>query len=176
MVQVTFRIDQGSVQAAGLMVEARREDGGPREFALKDLAHLAAPYGYHLCETATYGLDLPYASIGGPGFERLCFHLLLSQGHKPRFFGRSGQAQYGIDLIVSDGDRSSVYQCKNKQVYTADDLRSDLDLFAKKWLVERPELVAPDRFILCCTAKVNLRGDWEIVKQEFFSDHGVTVG
>ena len=148
---------------------------GPHEFALEDVAHLAAPYGYHLCKAATYGLALPYASIGGAGFERLCFHLLLSQGRKPRFFGRSGQAQYGIDLIVSDGEQSTVYQCKNKQVYTADDLRSDLNLFAENWLVGRPELLAPNRFILCCTARVDLRDDWEIAKQKFSDDHNVTV-
>src|ERR1041384_2273783 len=46
---------------------------------------------------------LPYHKLGGPGLERLCYSLISARGGVPRYFGDSGQEQYGIDLIVSDG-------------------------------------------------------------------------
>jgi len=57
--------------------------------------------------------DLPYDPLGGPGFERLCYELLVAEGNSPRFFGRSGQRDYGVDILVEDGDERRVYQCKN---------------------------------------------------------------
>src|SRR6185369_15056711 len=43
---------------------------------------------------------LPYQELKGPGFERLCYELLVAEGHSPRFFGRSGEMDYGVDIIV----------------------------------------------------------------------------
>lgn len=101
----------------GADAERFADDKVPRELAFADLAHLAASYGQHFAASTGFGLDLPYGSLGGPGFERLCYHLLLAQGRQPRFFGRPGDAQYGIDLVVSDGAHCSVYQCKNSPRY-----------------------------------------------------------
>jgi hypothetical protein len=57
--------------------------------------------------------ELPYAKLLGPGFERLCYELLVAENFSPRFFGRSGQQDYGVDIIVETGEIRSVYQCKN---------------------------------------------------------------
>ena len=93
--------------------------------------------------------ELPYSSLEGPGFERLCFHLLLAFGKRPRFFGKRGQAQWGIDLIVSDGERCEVFQCKNVAGYNELDLRGDLEKFEREWLGKRPDLIRPTKFTLC---------------------------
>jgi hypothetical protein len=52
---------------------------------LSEAPHPDAPYGMHLVENWAYGLQLPYSSLKGPGFERLCFHLLLADGKRPSF-------------------------------------------------------------------------------------------
>jgi hypothetical protein len=57
--------------------------------------------------------SLPYLDLGPRGLERLCFQLLVQQGAIPRFFGRPGQAQYGIDLVAETTGQRRVYQCKN---------------------------------------------------------------
>src|SRR5436305_14616353 len=65
-------------------------------------------------DPAVMGLEaLPYRELQGPGFERLCFELLVAEGHLPRFFGRSGQKDYGVDIVVEAGTKRTVYQCKN---------------------------------------------------------------
>jgi len=58
-------------------------------------------------------VELPYAKLKGPGFERLCYETLLAQGHAPRFFGDSGQKDLGVDIIEETGNVHTVYQCKN---------------------------------------------------------------
>ena len=67
--------------------EALSDDAAPCELKLGQVPHLAAPFGGHLASASSFGLDLPYHLLGGPGFERLCFHLLLAQGQQARFFG-----------------------------------------------------------------------------------------
>jgi hypothetical protein len=111
-----------------------------QELKRPDIPHLDTPYGLHLIEDTAFGLQLPFASLKGPGFERLCFHLLLAQGRSPRFFGESGSAQFGIDLIVSDGCSCEAFQCKNVVGYNAKNLRRDLQKFEREWLVDRPNI------------------------------------
>ncbi|MGD0762567.1 MAG: hypothetical protein ABR929_05130 [Roseiarcus sp.] len=146
-----------------------------RELKRPEVAHLDAPYGLHLAEDTAFGLELPYASLKGPGFERLCFHLLLADGKSPRFFGESGNAQFGIDLIDSDGDRCEVYQCKNVAGYNARKLESDLEKFEREWLVDHPDLIRPTRFTLCVPERLTGRDDWEKAKKAFRDRTGITV-
>lgn len=141
-----------------------------------DAPHLDMTYGADLVAPSKYsGLDLPYSSLRGPGFERLCFHLLLAFGEKPRFFGESGQAQFGIDLIVSDGERCEVYQCKNVAGYNERDLERDLNKFEREWLDLQPDIIRPTRFILCVPERLTGRDEWERVKANFRERTGVKV-
>src|SRR5258708_7253726 len=71
----------------------------------------------------SFGGSLPYAALGGYGLERLCYRILVADGLMPRFFGKVGQPQYGIDLLARDGESYSVYQCKNVQHLDAKDIR-----------------------------------------------------
>jgi hypothetical protein len=146
-----------------------------RELAIGELPHLNAPYGAHLAEDTVFGLELPYSALKGQGFERLCFHLLLSQGRKPRFFGESGNAQFGIDLIVSDGGSCEVYQCKNVAGYGARDLERDLEKFEREWLIGNPDLLRPTCFTLCVSERLTDRNAWENAKREFCQRTNVTV-
>jgi len=56
---------------------------------------------------------LPYFRLAGPGFERLIYELLQAGNQRPWFFGRTGQAQYGIDIVTEVAGHQDVYQCKN---------------------------------------------------------------
>lgn len=119
------------------------------ELARAEIPHLEAAFSPHLATPTKFSLSLPYSSLEGPGFERLCFHLLLAFGKRPRFFGVRGQAQYGIDLIVSDGEQCDVYQCKNVAGYNDANLQTDLEKFEREWLNKRPGLPRPEKFVLC---------------------------
>jgi len=54
---------------------------------------------------------LPYGQLRGLGFERLCYELLVTDGHAPRFFGRSGQRDFEVDILAEAGEVRTVYQC-----------------------------------------------------------------
>src|SRR2546427_4926622 len=72
---------------------------------------LAADCG---ADPATTGLaQLPYFTLRGPGFERLIYELLQTENQQPWFFGRFGQAQYGVDLVTEAAGHQTIYQCKN---------------------------------------------------------------
>ena len=102
-------------------------------------------------DPAVSGLrDLPYPQLLGAGFERLCYELLVAEGHSPRFFGRSGQKDYGVDIIVEAGDTRTVYQCKNIAAAPAwTDVRDAVAKFESDWLGEAG-LPCPQRFVYCC--------------------------
>ncbi|MDD5269077.1 MAG: ATP-binding protein [Methylococcales bacterium] len=133
--------------------------------------HCILPFSPLPCVTAN-GTELPYHGLKGPGFERLCYELLLKEqpGRTPRFFGVSGQAQYGIDLIGDEPDGSVVYQCKNlKHPLTEADLSKILELFKTDWL-GNANLPKPSRFVLCCPqdfADRKARDYWERQTGEF---------
>jgi hypothetical protein len=91
---------------------------------------------------------LPYTKLGGPGLERLCFRLLLADRKVPRYFGDNGRAQFGIDLIVSDGRNCTVYQCKNHSAFELAEFQKLLTKFEEEWLIERPGLPKPTQFII----------------------------
>jgi len=100
---------------------------------------------------SSYQLDtLPYHELGGPGLERLCFALLQSMGYEPRFFGRSGQRQHGVDLVAERGALTEVFQCKNlARSLTITDLQGYLDRFRADWLGSAA-LPRPNSFVIVC--------------------------
>ncbi len=146
------------------------------ELRIEDARHLFAPFHQPDADGAVHR-DLDYHALGGEGFERLCFQLLLADAQRPRFFGQRGQAQYGIDLIVADGRRCTVYQCKNVKAFDRSKLRDVLSLFAREWLT-RPQLPKPDRFVLCCPFDLTDRRtneDWQTLIDTFARDHDLPV-
>src|SRR5258706_90098 len=140
------------------------------------------------CTTAFAGTEriaiteietLPFHDLGGAGLERLCYELLLAQGYEPRFFGRSGQAQYGVDLVAEKAGRTEVYQCKNLSVApSAKTLQSYLNEFEKEWLGDAG-LPRPERFVICCPQPLRdsaLDKDWMVARQSFELRTGVEAG
>ena len=130
-------------------------------------------------DPAVFGLgDLPYPQLLGPGFERLCYELLVAEGHSPRFFGRSGQRDYGVDIVVEAGDTRTVYQCKNIAAAPAwTDVRDAVAKFESDWLGEAG-LPCPQRFVYCCPHPLDdkeLGESWTRFRDEFRARTGVEV-
>ncbi len=126
---------------------------------------------------STVNDSLPYHQLGGPGLERLCYSLISAHGGVPRYFGNPGQEQYGIDLIVTDGDDCTVYQCKNVSSFTLQNMGKALKLFEEKWL-GRAQLPRPTKFVLCCSLPLRerkLNEEWTILEREFFDRTGVRI-
>lgn len=121
--------------------------------------------------------SLPYHQLGGPGLERLCYLLLLAQGKVPRYFGKPGQKQYGIDLLVTHGDETTVYQCKNERSFPLQKMKAALQLFEVEWL-GRPELPRPTEFVLCCPVplqELKQNEAWTTLERAFQARTGVSV-
>jgi hypothetical protein len=106
------------------------------------------------------GETLPYEQLGGEGFERLCYLILLNEnkGCIPHYFGRKGQADHGVDLTLQDkkGDYT-LYQCKNwkyKDNLSVKEFRGFFDDFNNRWVREQ-DLPKPGRFIFCTSMKID---------------------
>ena len=59
------------------------------------------------------GAKLAFKLGDGPWLEQLVCRLATREGHAVQYFGRNGQAQWGIDLVGTDGPSLSYWQCKN---------------------------------------------------------------
>ncbi len=122
--------------------------------------------------------DLPYAKLMGAGFERLCYELLVAEGHSPRFFGRSGQPDYGVDIVVETDGTRTVYQCKNLTAMPSwTDVRDAVTKFEIDWL-DKAGLPHPDAFVYCCPHPLDDQkwGEkWTRFKDEFIQRTGVNV-
>jgi len=122
---------------------------------------------------------LPYHDLGASGLERLCYELLLSKGYEPRFFGRTGQAQYGIDIVVEENNAIEVFQCKNlRAAPTAATLNGYLTKFEHDWLAEA-DLPRPSRFVLCCpTPWRDSRAEtqWAAIRATFEQRTNISLG
>ena len=115
------------------------------------------------------GDSLPYHQLGGPGLERLCYLLLLTQGKVPRYFGNLGQKQYGIDLLVTDDDEYAVYQCKNLESLSEQDIKQAFQHFEEEWL-GRTYLPKPKQFVLVCPLPLRERKQnetWTTLERQF---------
>src|ERR1043166_886942 len=113
--------------------------------------------------------SLPYEKLGGPGFERLCYLLLLTRGHSPLFFGDTGQAQRGIDLLVEEDGSRVVYQCKNVKNFSLANMIAALEKFEVEWL-QQTDLPKPEKFVLCLSRSLSDVKDlepWENCREEF---------
>jgi len=143
----------------------------------KEFKHLSAGFCSICSESSWDGSSLPYHELAGPGLERLCYLMLLEQGGIPRYFGKPGQKQYGIDLLVSHGGECTVYQCKNVKSFPLSEMKKALELFEKEWL-GRPELPTPKQFVLCCSLPLQERKQnekWTALERQFHERTGVSV-
>ena len=143
----------------------------------KETEHLSTGFYSIGSEPLWDGSSLPYHELGGPGLERLCYLVLLEQGEVPRYFGKPGQEQYGIDLLVSHGGEYTVYQCKNVKSFPPSEMKKALELFEKEWL-GRPGLPRPTQFVLCCSLPLQERKQnekWTALERQFHERTGVSV-
>jgi len=150
-----------------------------RELFGADVRSCAGPFSQGAQSSFTELETLPYHGLEGSGLERLCYQLLLSRGYEPRFFGRSGQPQYGIDLVAEKGDRTEVYQCKNLATRPSSmKLQSYLDTFERDWLCNA-HLPRPNRFVICCPTLLRdteVDTKWILAKTSFAQRTGVEAG
>ena len=141
-----------------------------QEFFGGEIRHCMVPFSPIRASTFTELETLPYNDLGGRGLERLCFELLLSMGYEPRFFGRSGQSQYGVDLVAEKAGRTEVYQCKNLGAPpTPKELQEYLNKFEREWLGEAG-LPRPERFVICCPQPLRdteTDRNWILAKEAF---------
>ncbi|MGA2292029.1 hypothetical protein, partial [Bradyrhizobium sp.] len=140
-------------------------DRGLGELTQADFVHL--DLGHWLDTPPAAGTppgSLPYELVSEYAFERLCFHLLLKNGTSPRFWGRRGQAQHGIDLILSDGAASVVHQCKHAAAFDHRGLEAAVRKFQSDWLT-RPALGRPRSFVLWTSARLTDTVAWEDTKR-----------
>src|ERR1017187_10028818 len=155
-----------------LMAERTRD---LREMQRQQIPHLLA----HVPSTAAGPLgqwdSLPYADLRGPGLERLCFRLLLADRKAPRYFGDNGEAQFGIDLIISDGDDCTVFQCKNHAGFEIGEFKALLAKFEQEWLLARPELPKPVELVVVWPVRHTERQDVETVRRDFFERTRVRI-
>ncbi len=124
------------------------------------------------------GKVLPYEKLGGHGFERLCFEILVAEGKSAQLFGKAGQPDFGADIIVECEQELAVYQCKN---YASEPswikIRDELLQFETKWL-GNPELPKPIRYIFMCSQAldhVETQQEWLRFKPEFEQRTGVNI-
>jgi hypothetical protein len=139
-----------------------------REMQRRQISHLWEPFPSMLHGPLGQWDSLPYAELKGPGLERLCFRLLLTNQKVPRYFGDNGEAQFGIDLIVSNGSDCTVFQCKNHAHFNIVEFNELLTKFEEEWLVARPELPRPVEFIVVWPVKHTDREDVEKLKKDFY--------
>ena len=103
--------------------------------------------------------SLPYEELDGLRFERLCYEILCSDGKNPRYNGKSGQQDYGVDIVTERQDTVTVYQCKNisdrqSLSETVEDIRRAYSKVVERWVGEK-ELPNPTQFVYCSRQKLD---------------------
>ncbi len=180
--QLVIFISKEAMDASQSPPRARAEPASLlAELQRSEVPHLDAAHGAIVnpsdearLRAAVPGGGLPYDLLDPHSFERLCFHLLLARGAAPRFWGRRGQAQQGIDLILSDGHVSTVYQCKHHATFSATALDMAVRKFEQDWL-SRPELGRPETFVLCTTARLQDTTGWDRTKRRLSDKLGIAI-
>lgn len=94
--------------------------------------------------------ELRFRFGDGPWLEQLCCRLAVRLGYAVHYFGRNGQAQFGIDLVGTRDGRLAYWQCKN---FEDKPVPGDLKAWVSKILdeaVSQQGLPMPYELILCC--------------------------
>ena len=102
---------------------------------------LLDPFPVESAIAPTLNDSLPYEELDGLRFERLCYEILCSDGKNPRYNGKSGQQDYGVDIVTEHQDTVTVYQCKNIKdrqslKATASDIKGAYFEVVKRWVGE----------------------------------------
>lgn len=97
---------------------------------------------------------LPFTLLNWEDFERLIVALAIDADHLTdvRRYGRSGQAQDGVDIVgfTRDGRRAHVYQCKKVKEFTESQLADAIARFAGG---RRP--FGPQRLVIAVATAAN---------------------
>ncbi|WP_338844649.1 hypothetical protein V8J88_13475 [Massilia sp. W12] len=115
-------------------------------------ASLTVPFWPAPLDPAHSYPTLHYAAGDGPWFERLCYRLILHEGHIAQYFGRNGQAQFGIDFVSTKGEQYWCWQSKNTAITPA-----LLETWVQKFTdeaLDREKLPAPHCFVILCTGTI----------------------
>ena len=120
--------------------------------------------------------SLPYSKLSGSEFERLIYELLHSENQRPWFFGRSGQADFGVDIVTEVSGKQNIYQCKNYGVAPSWSMvLKAIEKFESEWLNDM-SLPAPGEFVYCCPQPFDdIRLEWEKFKGDFQQRTGVAL-
>ena len=150
--------DQRGVARDVGIVTPDRDEGNPVERSLHDLRSRPR---HNVVPTATRTADvLPLITIEPEVFERVIAEVVAAQeNHSVHFYGRRGQAQYGLDVVEEKSDGTRVlYQVKRFEQMTSRALREAVLAYAgppRKSHTEQPDrLFHPDAFIIVTSAKV----------------------
>lgn len=125
------------------------------------LDELKARRRYNPVPTADRNSDvLPLTTIEPPVFERLVAEIVEKQENRSvHFYGRSGQAQYGLDIVEERLDGTRVlYQVKRFEQMTSRLLREAVSAYAGPPRETPDQLLErrfhPDSFVVVTSAKV----------------------
>jgi len=95
---------------------------------------------------------LPFDQLTWDNFERLCLRLALQEGAPEEVqvqrYGRAGQRQHGIDILVRHPttEQHEAWQCKRWKTFTPARIRAAVDKFLRGKWAERTSV-----FHLCLT-------------------------
>ncbi len=135
------------------------------------------PFYRRPADAAASVTTLPYATLKGPGFERLVYELLCARGDAPHYFGRSGQEQFGVDLVVESAAGTRVYQCKNVTAVRGTNIDAWLAKFEDEWLGTM-RLPKPLELVICCPLDLGRHmppAEWERKREAFKLRTGVAA-
>ena len=127
--------------------------------SIEEQKELLDPFPVDANLEPTLSGSLPYEKLDGLQFERLCYEILCSEGKNPRYNGKSGQPDYGVDIINEDNDTRCVYQCKNIKdrqsiTETAGDINNAYSKVLNRWIGEQ-HLPPPTHFFYYSRQELN---------------------
>ena len=127
--------------------------------SIEEQKELLDPFPVNTATALTYKESLPYEELDGLRFERLCYEILCSEGRNPRYNGKSGQPDYGVDIITEDNDARCVYQCKNindrKSIRESiRDIQNAYTKVLRRW-IEEQHLPRPTHFVYYSRQRLN---------------------
>ncbi len=125
----------------------------------EESAELLNPFPDELTITSFSTESLPYEELDGLRFERLCYEILCSEGKNPRYNGKSGQPDYGVDIVTEHQNMMTVYQCKNindkkGSGKTIQDIQNAYERMLHHWVGEQG-LPKPNQFIYYSRRKLD---------------------
>lgn len=100
--------------------------------------------------------QLPLADLEPEVFERLAAEFVAwrSNSTKVHFYGRRGQAQYGLDIVEHlGGAKPTLYQVRRLQSLQANDVTGAVHDYARDPRPDQPRRFDPDKFVLITSAE-----------------------